>query len=235
MFLSRAFSRVGAKAARTMPAINNNATRSMSLIPKKTEDLSTIKAGSLEEFTSRDGLFEDYRLDQKDSFDPTGRVHHYAIVAASRMMWATVGRLAVCRLVGQWQASADVVAAGTVEVDIASVDVGNTLTVMWRGMPVFVKHRTDAEIARAEAEDSNEMRDPQTDSERVTSPEWLIVLGICTHLGCVPQSNAGDYGGWYCPCHGSHYDLSGRIRKGPAPLNLEIPEYRLDGTTLTLG
>jgi ubiquinol-cytochrome c reductase iron-sulfur subunit len=104
------------------------------------------------------------------------------------------------------------------------------ITAMWRGKPVFVRHRTPQEIQEAEALDLNQLRDPQPDSERVIQPPWLIVIGVCTHLGCVPLGNRpgeprGDYGGWFCPCHGSHYDTSGRVRRGPAPINLVVPEY----------
>jgi len=90
---------------------------------------------------------------------------------------------------------------------------------------VFIRHRTDDEIKAAEETNWQSLRDPQPDSDRVQKPEWLIMLGVCTHLGCVPIGEAGDFGGWFCPCHGSHYDISGRIRKGPAPLNLAIPTY----------
>ena len=97
--------------------------------------------------------------------------------------------------------------------------------IKWRGKPVFVRHRTADEIKDAESFDWHTLRDPQPDEDRVKKPEWLIMLGVCTHLGCVPIGEAGDYGGWFCPCHGSHYDVSGRVRKGPAPLNLEVPAY----------
>ena len=110
------------------------------------------------------------------------------------------------------------------------VEVGQSVTVKWRGKPVFIRHRTAKEIAEAEAVDVSTLRDPQTDEERVIKKEWLIQIGICTHLGCVPKGqkvgdDKGDYNGWFCPCHGSHYDSAGRIRKGPAPLNLILPEY----------
>lgn len=99
------------------------------------------------------------------------------------------------------------------------------MIIKWRGKPVFIRHRTPDEIEEANKVKVESLRDPQADSDRVKDPEWLIMLGICTHLGCVPIGEAGDYGGWFCPCHGSHYDISGRVRRGPAPLNLEIPEY----------
>ncbi|KAF2103195.1 ubiquinol-cytochrome c reductase iron-sulfur subunit [Rhizodiscina lignyota] len=122
-------------------------------------------------------------------------------------------------------ASADVLAQAKVEVDLASIPEGKNVIIKWRGKPVFIRHRTEDEIQEAEAVDWHKLRDPQPDSDRVKKPEWLIMLGVCTHLGCVPIGEAGDFGGWFCPCHGSHYDISGRVRKGPAPLNLEVPEY----------
>jgi len=122
-------------------------------------------------------------------------------------------------------ASADVLAQAKVEVDLATIPEGKNVIIKWRGKPVFIRHRTSNEIKEAEDTDWHKLRDPQPDSDRVKKPEWLIMLGVCTHLGCVPIGEAGDFGGWFCPCHGSHYDISGRIRKGPAPLNLEVPEY----------
>jgi ubiquinol-cytochrome c reductase iron-sulfur subunit len=119
-------------------------------------------------------------------------------------------------------ATKDVLALASLEVDISSIPLGDNLTVKWRGKPVFIRRRTAAEIQQAVDADVGSMRDPQQDAERVKDPEWLVVLGICTHLGCVPINGAGDFNGYFCPCHGSHYDTSGRIRKGPAPLNLEV-------------
>jgi len=114
---------------------------------------------------------------------------------------------------------------GETEVALADIPEGKTITTKWRKKPVFVRHRTQEEIEKAVADDKGPLRDPELDSQRVKNPEWLVVIGVCTHLGCVPISGAGDYGGWFCPCHGSHYDISGRIRKGPAPKNLEVPPY----------
>ena len=114
---------------------------------------------------------------------------------------------------------------------------GTTITVKWRGKPVFVRHRTAEEIQAAVDTDITTLVDQQTDEERYVGPaNWFVVLGVCTHLGCVPLPGQGDYKGWFCPCHGSHYDTSGRIRKGPAPLNLEVPEYSfMTDTLLKLG
>eukprot|EP00775_Hariotina_reticulata_P009674 gene9674-9832_t len=111
-------------------------------------------------------------------------------------------------------------------VDLSGIEEGQTVTVKWRGKPVFIRHRTEPEISEAENTDITGFRDPQTDAERVIDPKYLVVIGVCTHLGCVPIAGAGDYNGWFCPCHGTHYDISGRVRKGPAPYNLEVPEYR---------
>eukprot|EP00428_Durinskia_dybowskii_P061653 CAMPEP_0170388460 /NCGR_PEP_ID=MMETSP0117_2-20130122/18095_1 /TAXON_ID=400756 /ORGANISM="Durinskia baltica, Strain CSIRO CS-38" /LENGTH=134 /DNA_ID=CAMNT_0010644381 /DNA_START=321 /DNA_END=725 /DNA_ORIENTATION=+ len=132
-------------------------------------------------------------------------------------------------------ASADVLALASAEFDISGIAEGTTLTVKWRGKPVFIRHRTADEVAREAGVAMSALKDAQADSDRTQDPEWLIVLGICTHLGCVPISGAGDYNGWFCPCHGSHYDVSGRIRKGPAPLNLEIPPYTLTDGKLVVG
>ncbi|WP_343559417.1 ubiquinol-cytochrome c reductase iron-sulfur subunit [Kiloniella sp. b19] len=137
--------------------------------------------------------------------------------------------------------SADVLALASTEVDLSQIEVGQSVTVTWRGKPVFIRHRTEDEIKQAEGDDGAGLVDPQSDESRVIKPEWLVVVGVCTHLGCVPLGqktgeSRGDYGGWFCPCHGSHYDTSGRIRKGPAPLNLLVPEYEfLNDTNVKIG
>ena len=126
-------------------------------------------------------------------------------------------------LVDQMNPDASVKALASTEVDISSVEPGKSITVLWRGKPVFIKRRTQEEIDGARAVKLEELKHPETDEERAKNPEWLVMLGVCTHLGCVPLNDKGDYNGWFCPCHGSHYDTSDRIRKGPAPLNLEVP------------
>jgi ubiquinol-cytochrome c reductase iron-sulfur subunit len=138
--------------------------------------------------------------------------------------------------------AADTLALASTEVDLKPIQVGQAITVTWRGKPVFVRRRSAEEIAQAEAT-STGLPDQQTDAQRVKAgkSEWLVVLGVCTHLGCVPLGQKptearGEFGGWFCPCHGSHYDTSGRIRKGPAPKNLEVPTYSfLDDTTIRIG
>lgn len=127
--------------------------------------------------------------------------------------------------------------AGSVEVDLSSIEVGQRITVMWRSMPVFIDHRSQGQIAEARATDLDELRDPQRDEDRALRPEWLIQIGICTHLGCIPLGQQsgdplGDWGGWFCACHGSQYDTSGRVRKGPAPRNLDIPPYAFASDTI---
>ena len=132
---------------------------------------------------------------------------------------------AVWPLVDQMNPDASVKALSSTEVDISSVELGKSITVLWRGKPVFIKRRTQEEIAEAKSVNLDELKHPEKDEDRAKNPEWLVMIGVCTHLGCVPLGGKGDYKGWFCPCHGSHYDTSGRIRKGPAPQNMEIPKY----------
>lgn len=137
--------------------------------------------------------------------------------------------------------SASVRSLSSVEVSLTSIEPGQRVTIKWRGQPVFIDRRTPARIAAAKADDDINLKDPERDADRVEDPEWLIVVGICTHLGCIPLGQGdgdprGEWGGWFCPCHGSAYDTSGRIRKGPAPRNLDIPPYLLvDGKTAIIG
>lgn len=148
------------------------------------------------------------------------------------------GLAAVWPLIDQMNPARDVLALASVEVDLSPIAEGQSITVMWRGKPLFVRRRTAAEIEEAQQASLADLKDPQADSERVKEdrPEWLVLVGVCTHLGCVPLGAAGDYGGWFCPCHGSHYDTSGRIRKGPAPTNLPVPEYVfLDDSRIVVG
>lgn len=138
--------------------------------------------------------------------------------------------------------AADVLALASVDVDVSHIAVGQAITVMWRGKPVFIRHRTPEEIKAAQDVQMSALLDPEPDSLRATyKPEWLIVVGICTHLGCVPLGQKptdphGEYGGWFCPCHGSQYDTSGRVRVGPAPKNLLVPTYKfINDTTVRIG
>lgn len=134
-------------------------------------------------------------------------------------------------LIDSMNPAADVRALSTVEFDLAPIEVGQRITAVWRGKPVFIDRRAPEQIAMAEADDTADLIDPEPDSVRTKRPEWLIVIGVCTHLGCIPLGQRtgdplGEWSGWFCPCHGSHYDTSGRIRKGPAPRNLIVPPYQ---------
>jgi ubiquinol-cytochrome c reductase iron-sulfur subunit len=140
-------------------------------------------------------------------------------------------------LVDQMNPAGDTLALASTEFDMSKVAVGQVSVIKWRGKPVFVRHRTPAEIAEAVRDDNAPMKDPQKDEARHKpgKAEWLILVGVCTHLGCVPNKG-GEYGGWLCPCHGSVYDTSGRIRQGPAPLNLAVPDYAfLTDTRIKIG
>ena len=152
-------------------------------------------------------------------------------------------------LVQSMNPAADVLALASTEVDLSPLKEGQSLTVVWRGKPVFIRRRTQKEIEEARSAPMSDLKDPQTDQDRVKQsafsgkelPEWLVMVGVCTHLGCVPLGQKptdphGDYDGWFCPCHGSQYDSSGRIRKGPAPKNLEVPPYQFtDATHIKIG
>ena len=137
--------------------------------------------------------------------------------------------------------AADVLALPTIEVDLSPVEVGQSITVVWHGKPVFIRHRTEQEIAQARDVNLEELRDPVPDEDREIKPQWLVVVGVCPHLGCIPLGQKagqprGEWGGWFCPCHGSQFDTSGRIRKGPAPTNLVVPPYQFtEETSILIG
>ncbi|KAL8737554.1 MAG: hypothetical protein Q9181_001568 [Wetmoreana brouardii] len=157
--------------------------------------------------------------------ESANKVFSYFMVGSMGLLSAAAAKATVQDFLVNMSASADVLAQAKVEIDLKAIPEGKNIIIKWRGKPVFIRHRTEDEIKDAEDTDWQSLRDPQPDSDRVKKPEWLIMLGVCTHLGCVPIGESGDYGGWFCPCHGSHYDISGRARKGPAPLNLEVPQY----------
>ena len=155
-----------------------------------------------------------------------------ATVAAGGAVWPLVQSLGPSKAV---------LSQATVEVDLSSLEPGQRLTVVWQKRPVFIDYRTDKQIAEAREADTSRLIDPATDADRVQRPQWLVVVGICTHLGCVPLGQKGgdpqgNWGGWYCPCHGSQFDTSGRVRKGPAPTNLIVPPYEfLDDKRIRIG
>ena len=158
------------------------------------------------------------------------------IVSATTAAGAVGVGAAVWPLIDQMNPDASVKALASTEVDISGLQPGQSITVLWRGKPVFIKRRTKKEIEEARNINLKDLKDPQDDKDRVQKDEWLVMLGVCTHLGCVPLGDKGDYKGWFCPCHGSHYDTSGRIRKGPAPTNLPIPKYEfINDKTIKIG
>ena len=158
------------------------------------------------------------------------------IFTASYTLGAVGVGSAVWPLIDQMNPDASVKALASTEVDISGLQPGQSITVLWRGKPVFIKRRTQEEIDSARSVDLKDLKHPEKDEDRAKNPEWLVMLGMCTHLGCVPLGNKGEFGGWFCPCHGSHYDTSGRIRKGPAPKNLEIPKYEfINSNTIKIG
>ena len=158
------------------------------------------------------------------------------IFTASYALGAVGVGAAVWPLIDQMNPDASVKALSSTEVDVSEVSPGQSITVLWRGKPVFIKRRTEEEISKARDVDLKELKDPEKDEDRAKNPEWLVMVGVCTHLGCVPLGDKGEYGGWFCPCHGSHYDTSGRIRKGPAPTNMEVPKYEfVNNNTIKIG
>ncbi|XP_047323113.1 cytochrome b-c1 complex subunit Rieske-4, mitochondrial-like [Impatiens glandulifera] len=169
--------------------------------------------------------YDEHNHERYPPGDPSKKAFTYFVLSGGRFVYASLIRLLILKFVVSMSASKDVLALASLEVDLSSIEPGTTVTVKWRGKPVFIRRRTEDDIKLANSVDISSLRDPQDDSSRVKNPEWLVVVGVCTHLGCIPLPNAGDYGGWFCPCHGSHYDISGRIRKGPAPYNLEVPTY----------
>lgn len=176
--------------------------------------------------------------DQADHHDESRRDFLYLAAGAFA---AVGGAAALWPFIDSMNPSADVLALSTTEADLSAIEVGQRVTVKWRGKPVFIDHRPQKEIDEARSVDVTTLRDPQTDEQRVQKPEWLIVIGVCTHLGCIPLGqkegeDRGEWGGWFCPCHGSEYDTSGRIRKGPAPENLYLPDYEfLTDTKVRIG
>ena len=176
-----------------------------------------------------------------DTANPDEKTRRDFLLLSTATVGAVGTALAIWPLVDAMTPAADTLALSTPEVDLAPIEEGMSITVVWRGKPVFIRHRTTAEIKEAGAVPLDDLIDPEADKGRAQKPQWLIIVGICTHLGCIPlgqKSNdpKGEFGGWFCPCHGSHYDTSGRIRKGPAPRNLDIPRYTLaDDLMLTIG
>ncbi|KAJ5719208.1 hypothetical protein N7493_007663, partial [Penicillium malachiteum] len=173
---------------------------------------------------------------KSNSSPRSNQVFSYFMAGTMGLASAVGAKATVQDFLVNMSASADVLAQAKVEIALGAIPEGKNVIIKWRGKPVFIRHRTQGEIDEARETKWEGLRDPQSDDDRVQRPEWLVMLGVCTHLGCVPIGEAGDFGGWFCPCHGSHYDISGRIRKGPAPLNLEVPAYSFpEDETLVIG
>jgi ubiquinol-cytochrome c reductase iron-sulfur subunit len=174
--------------------------------------------------------------DGSDASGDRGRLFTYFVKAN---LWATgiaTSRVAILFALSMWAPNKSTQALANIEVDVGDIPEGKTVTIMWRGKPVFIRHRTDEEIATEAAVNIAELRDPQTDAERLPYPKWAVFVGVCTHLGCVPVVDEGAYGAYLCPCHCAAFDHSGRIRRGPAPLNLEVPPHKLlDENTIFIG
>ena len=182
------------------------------------------------------------------SEEKTANRRDFLYVATASAGVVTTGA-AIWPLINQMNPSADVQALSSIEVDVSDLEPGAQLTVKWLGKPVFIRRRTEDEIQEARAVDLGDLPDSSAENKNLKEAdasdvnrtideegEWLVMVGVCTHLGCVPLNNAGEFGGWFCPCHGSHYDISGRIRKGPAPTNMEIPEYKfVNANTIKIG
>merc|ERR1711998_77455 len=206
---------MGAIAA-MLSAMRGSAARTRILVPSLTRVAVRPASTAVTPLASDDTSY-DYAI--KPLGDPSKRAFNYAVLGGARFIYASSIRLIAMKFIASMSASADVLALASTEVEIGAIEEGAAVTVKWRGKPVFVRHRTQDEIAKVGKVPMSALKDPQEDLDRVKDPEWLVVLGVCTHLGCVPINGAGDFGGYFCPCHGSHYDVSGRIRKGPAPAN----------------
>ncbi|CAJ0602921.1 unnamed protein product [Cylicocyclus nassatus] len=177
----------------------------------------------------------DLQKSARETEDQRRSLAHTAFYGAGGVMSLWAGKEIVQTLVSFKAMAADQRALASIEISMDDIPEGQTKTFEWRGKPVFVKHRTQQEIDREKAVNVSDLRHPEHDDERVQRDEWSVVIGVCTHLGCVPIANSGDFGGYFCPCHGSHYDGSGRIRKGPAPLNLHVPAYSFKDSTIVIG
>ncbi|KAF3936170.1 hypothetical protein ABW19_dt0202473 [Dactylella cylindrospora] len=221
---------------RTLSSLPATASRSLLRSPSSTTPLVRAASAACAQVQQR--RFEtaptygkptttipDWGYYKSDKSESSNRTFSYFMVGTMGALTAAGAKATVQDFLVNMSASADVLAMAKVEVALNSIPEGKNVIIKWRGKPVFIRHRTAEEIEEANNVQIASLRDPETDEDRVKKPEWLVMIGVCTHLGCVPIGEAGDYGGWFCPCHGSHYDISGRIRKGPAPLNLEIPAY----------
>lgn len=225
------------------PTLLTNFTMSSSLLSKKVLTPVTATQIRLVHTDFKVPDYTDYRRNStkdpsssnRDTFENRNAFTYMVLgTAATGAMFGA--KAIVHKFVLSMAPAADVLALASIEVNLNEIPEGKNATIKWRGKPLFVRHRTPAEIEAEQTTNVAELRDPEDDSVRVQKPDWLVIVGVCTHLGCVPIANAGEWGGYYCPCHGSHYDAAGRIRKGPAPSNMEVPPYKfIDDNTLVVG
>lgn len=195
------------------------------------------------DYRVREGYGGKYKLDYlKDPHVPSRESEHWRLSKrATALVGSGIGTLIMAKQIFKGivmfrTPGRDLLALSSIEIDLAKIPEGKSMTFSWQRKPIFVFHRTPAQIAAAEATNLSELRHPEHDDARaLIDKKWLVVIGICTHLGCIPLAGKGDYGGYYCPCHGSHYDTAGRVRKGPAPENLPLPNYRIEGNTCVVG
>lgn len=179
--------------------------------------------------------------DKKQNDQDSGVSRRDFLFLTTGAVGSVIGATMLWPFISSMSPAADTLAEATTDVNLAAIPIGTAITIVWQGKPVFVRHRTAEEIQAAVDAPLNDMPDPEADKKRAEKPEWLIVVGVCTHLGCVPLGQKpteprGEYGGWLCPCHGSQFDTSGRIRKGPAPINLKVPPYKfLNDSAIRIG
>jgi len=211
-----------------------NYTTKSNTLPEEFNEMFKIepKGGTYQTYEQ----VEKYLKPQGKDGDYDKRQLYYFVVGCGRFIYAAGIRLLVLKFLHSLSVAADLKALSSIEVDIKAVPAGKTITVTWRGKPVFIRHRTTDEISNMETTPMSDLKHPQTDQSRVQDPNWIVCIAVCTHLGCVPVIGQGDFKAFFCPCHGSHYDFSGRIRKGPAPLNLAIPPYKFtENNSIILG
>ncbi|EWC47945.1 mitochondrial cytochrome b-c1 complex subunit Rieske [Drechslerella stenobrocha 248] len=223
-------------ALRSLSSLPATASRSLLRTPSSTAPLLRAATAACTQIDQRrydsapaygkpTTVIPDWGYYKSKKSESSNKVFGYVMVGSMGALSAAAGKATIQDFLVNMSASADVLAMAKVEVALNSIPEGKNVVIKWRGKPIFIRHRTADEIEEANNVNVASLRDPETDEARTKKPEWLVMVGVCTHLGCVPIGEAGEYGGWFCPCHGSHYDISGRIRKGPAPLNLEIPAY----------
>lgn len=249
-----------ASVALRSAASSSSATQATRLVGAATSSaLTTSSRREVHEINVPD--WGHYKRQAHEGGEAGGRAFSYMVLGTAGVGYAAAAKHTVLKFLDSMNPAANVRAMANVEVDLSNIAEGTIMTVKWRGKPLFIRHRTPEEIADAEQAPVSEMRDgaPDVARRKPDKPQWLIVLGVCTHLGCVPLGGQGEYGGWFCPCHGSHYDTAGRIRKvplgvkasrstllltcaracvsqGPAPLNLEVPPYVFkDDSTVLVG